>query len=794
MAVPVAAADRAAWLRAELERHNHAYYVLDAPTVSDAEYDALFRELQALEQQHPELQTSDSPTLRVGGRPLPQFDSVRHDVPMLSIQTETDTEASGAYNFDARVRRELDLPDSAPPVEYAAELKFDGLAVSLRYENGVFVRGATRGDGSTGEDVTQNLRTLRQVPLRLQGEAPPVLEVRGEVYMQRDELARYNAAAEARGDKTLVNPRNAAAGSIRQLDPAIAASRPLRFFAYGVGAVEGWAMPGTHAGVLDALAAFGLPVCEHRAVLRGAGELADFHSRVAALRDSLPFDIDGVVYKVNSLEIQRRLGFRTREPRWAVAHKYPPQEAQTVVESIDIQVGRTGALTPVARLAPVFVGGVTVTNATLHNADEVERKGGICVGDTVIVRRAGDVIPEVLGVVAERRPSDARPFVMPDACPVCGAHVVREPGEAVTRCSGGFSCRAQRIQAILHFASRRMMDIEGLGERYVERLVEFDYIHGVADLYRLTLDDLLEMKRRADERDGMAAEAGKAGQVATRWAENLLAGIAASKTPKLSRLLFALGIRHVGETTAKTLADWLGSLERVRKAPAPLLAALPDIGATVATAIADFFAEERNVAAVDALFNEGVTPSDEHSPHPGLVERLGWGELFAALGVPRLTPIRARQVAAVVDGATLAEVGLDKARLSSAAIPGDVIDALAGWLAAPGRRGLLAAVATRRHELLAAVPKSEEGAVRAPSPLAGKTLVLTGTLPTLKRDDAKAMIEAAGGKVAGSVSKKTDYVVAGEEAGSKLDKAVELGVAVIDEAELMKLLEEGVKE
>jgi len=793
MPAPVAAADRAAWLRAELERHNHAYYVLDAPTIPDAEYDKLFRELQELERQFPELQTADSPTLRVGGRPLPQFEPVRHDVPMLSIQTETDTEASGAGNFDARVRRELELPESAPAVEYAAELKFDGLAVSLRYESGVFVRGATRGDGATGEDVTQNLRTLRQIPLRLVGDAPPVLEVRGEVYMQRDDLARYNALAESRGEKTLVNPRNAAAGSIRQLDPAIAASRPLRFFAYGIGAVDGWRMPETHSGVLDALAGFGLPVCEHRAVLRGADELANFHRRVAELRDSLPFDIDGVVYKVNSLEIQRRLGFRTREPRWAVAHKYPPQEAQTVVEAIDIQVGRTGALTPVARLAPVFVGGVTVTNATLHNADEVERKGGICVGDTVIVRRAGDVIPEVLGVIAERRPADARPFTMPDACPVCGAHVVREPGEAVTRCSGGFSCRAQRIQAILHFASRRMMDIDGLGERYVERLVEFDYIHGVADLYRLTLDDLLEMKRRADERDGTVPETVKAGQVPTRWAENLLEGIAASRRPSLARLLFALGIRHVGESTAKTLADWLGSVESVRRAPAPLLAALPDIGATVAAAIADFFAEERNVRAVDDLLcpEVGVAPADEHPPHPGLAEKLAWHELYAALGVSRLTPVRAKQLAAVVDGETLAAQGINPAALSSAGIPGDVIDALDDWLKGPGNRGLLAALALRRSELLAALPATPVGG-EVTAPLAGKTFVLTGTLPTLKRDEAKDLIEAAGGKVSGSVSKKTNYVVAGEEAGSKLEKAIELGVAVIDEAQLKKLLAEGV--
>lgn len=794
MAEPIAAAERAAWLRAELERHNHAYYVLDAPTIPDAEYDRLFGELLELERQYPMLQRADSPTLRVGGMPLPEFASVRHEVPMLSIQTETDTQASGAGNFDARVRRELGLPESAPPIEYAAELKFDGLAVSLRYEQGVFVRGATRGDGSTGEDVTQNLRTLRQIPLRLDGNVPPVLEVRGEVYMRRDDLARYNAQAELRGEKTLVNPRNAAAGSIRQLDPAIAASRPLRFFAYGVGAVEGWDMPQTHAGVLDALAAFGFPVCEHRAVLRGAEALADFHRRVAAMRDSLGFDIDGVVYKVNSLALQRRLGFRTREPRWAVAHKYPPQEAQTVVEAIDIQVGRTGALTPVARLAPVFVGGVTVTNATLHNADEVERKGGICVGDTVIVRRAGDVIPEVLGVIAERRPSDARPFVMPDACPVCGAHVVREPGEAVTRCSGGFSCSAQRIQAILHFASRRMMDIDGLGERYVERLVEFGYVHGVADLYRLTLDDLLEMKRRADERDGTVPETAKAGQVPTRWAENLLEGIAASRRPSLARLLFALGIRHVGESTAKTLADWLGSVERVRRAPAPLLAVLPDIGATVATAIADFFAEERNGRAVDDLLcpEIGVVPADEHPPHPGLGEKLAWRELYAALGVPRLTPVRARQLAAVVDGETLAAEGVDTAALSSAGISGDVIDALAGWLKEPGNRGLLAALARRRSELLAALPATPAEGV-AEALLAGKTFVLTGTLPTLKRDEAKDLIEAAGGKVAGSVSKKTNYVVAGEEAGSKLEKAIELGVPVIDEMQLKKMLEEGVE-
>jgi len=783
-------AKRAAWLRQELERHNHAYYVLDAPTIPDAEYDKLFRELQALEARFPELAGADSPTLRVGGKPLAQFPSVVHAVPMLSIQTETDVEASGAFNFDARVRKELELGAIDPPVCYVAELKFDGLAISLRYEQGVLVQGATRGDGTTGEDVTQNLRTIRQIPLRLKGAAPEVLEVRGEVYMRRDDLVRYNAQAEARGDKTLVNPRNGAAGSVRQLDPAVAASRPLSFFAYGIGEVVGWSLPATHSGLLDALADLGFPVCAHRAVAQGPAALAEFHAAMGALRPSLPFDIDGVVYKVDSLELQARLGFRSREPRWAVAHKYPAEEALTRVTAIDIQVGRTGALTPVARLEPVFVGGVTVTNATLHNEDEIVRKGGICVGDTVTVRRAGDVIPEVVGVVAERRPADAVRFQMPKACPVCGSHVVREEGEAIARCSGGFACRAQRIQAIIHFAGRRMMDIEGLGERYVERLVEFDFVRGVADLYRLTLDDLLEMKRRADEKDGVTPETVKQGQVPTRWAENLLDGIAASKAPKLARLLFALGIRHVGESTAKTLADWLGTLDRVRRTPAPLLVVLPDIGATVAAAIAEFFAEPHNGEAIDALLAAGVVPADEHAPPAGLAGRLGWADLYAALGIARLTPVRARQLAELLpDGAALAEVRPGHPALFG--LPGEVAEALLAWLDEAGHREMVRGLAIVRDELLAALP---EGGGEESQPLAGQTLVLTGTLPTLKRDEAKAMIEAAGGKVAGSVSKKTNYVVAGEEAGSKLDKAMELGVAVIDEAQLLALLEKGIPE
>ena len=680
--------ERAAALRAQLQHHAHLYYTLDAPELPDAEYDRLFQELQTLEEAHPELRTPDSPTQRILGQILPGFATVRHAVPMLSIRTETDTEASGAIAFDVRVRKELGLSPLDPSVEYEAELKFDGLAVSLRYEHGVLVQGATRGDGEAGEDVTQNIRTLRQIPLRLQGSAvPEVLEVRGEVFMRRDDFEALNErqrekiAAGARNEKTFVNPRNAAAGALRQLDPAIAASRPLSFYAYGYGEVQGWdAMPETHSGILDALVRFGLPVSDHRTVAAGAPELVEFHKKIAALRDSLPFDIDGVVYKVNALALQQRLGFVSREPRWAVAHKYPAQEQLTTVQAIDVQVGRTGKLTPVAKLAPVFVGGVTVTNATLHNEEEARRKD-VRIGDTVVVRRAGDVIPEVVSVVLDRRPEGTVPFSMPDACPVCGSAVGREEGEVDTRCTAGLFCSAQRKQAVLHFAQRRAMDIENLGEKLIDQLVDGGLIHSLPDLYELQLDTLAGLDRMGE-----------------KSAQNLLDGLEKSRHTTLARFIYGLGIRHVGETTAKDLARHFGRLDALLAADEQALLQVPDVGPVVASSIRHFLEEPHNREVIERLRAHGVT----------------WPES---------------------DGA---------------------VDSM------------------------------------APQPLAGKTFVLTGTLPGMSRDQAKELLEAAGAKVAGSVSKKTDYVVAGAEAGSKLEKAQALGVAVLDEAGMLELLAQAV--
>ncbi|MBK9027223.1 MAG: NAD-dependent DNA ligase LigA [Propionivibrio sp.] len=671
--------ERALELRAEIEKHDHQYYVLDAPLISDDEYDRLFRELQALEQAHPELLTADSPTQRVGGKVLDGFASVRHVVPMLSIRTETDTTASGAFAFDARVRRELKLSEDDPPVEYAAELKFDGLAINLRYEDGVLVSAATRGDGETGEEVTANVRTVGQIPLRLRTEEPPVvLEVRGEIYMKRDDFLRFNARAEAAGKKMLVNPRNGAAGSIRQLDSHIAASRPLSFYAYGLGEVQGWKVPDTHSAVLDALSNFALPVCAERAVLQGPQPLADFHRRIGERRASLPFDIDGVVYKVNALALQAQLGFVSREPRWAVAHKYPAEETNTEVLGIDIQVGRTGALTPVARLAPTFVGGVTVTNATLHNEDEIRRKD-IRVGDTVVVRRAGDVIPEVVRVLPEKRPIMAAEFVMPGFCPICGSHVVRSENETVARCSGGLFCPAQRKQALIHFASRRAMDIEGLGDKLVEQLVDGGVVRTPADLYKMGLLALVSLERMAD-----------------KSASNLLAAIEKSKQTTLARFIYALGIRNVGETTARDLARHFGSLDRILAADEDALMQVDDVGPVVAQCLREFCAEPHNLEVVEQLRAAGVV----------------WAE----------NPVE-KTTQPVED-----------------------------------------------------------------SVLAGKVFVLTGTLPSMTRDEARAMIDAAGGRANATVSKKTDYLLAGAEAGSKLEKALKLGVAVIDEAQFRLML------
>lgn len=681
---PASVAGRAAALRAELHAHAHRYYVLDEPTIPDSEYDKLFKELQAIEAAHPELLTPDSPTQRVGGKPLDQFASVRHKVPMLSIRTETDTEATGAQNFDTRVRKELGLAESDPPVEYVAELKFDGLAMSLRYENGVLVQAATRGDGEVGEDVTQNIRTINQIPLRLPADAPPVMEVRGEVYMRRadfealNEKQREKIAQGAKGEKTFVNPRNAAAGGVRQLDPALAARRRLSFFAYGLGDIsppeEGGPAFETHFQLLLTLKSWGFPVAAQTQLAQGAPELIAFHQTMGKQRDSLPYDIDGVVYKVNSLALQKKMGFVTREPRWAVAHKYPAQEQLTTVLAIEVQVGRTGKLTPVAKLAPVFVGGVTVTNATLHNEDEARRKD-VRVGDTVIVRRAGDVIPEVVSVLLDKRVQDAPQFTMPHKCPVCGSDAVREEGEADYRCTGGLFCGAQRKEAILHYAHRRAVEVEGLGDKLVEQLVDANVIRTLPDLYKLGLTALASLDRMAE-----------------KSANNLLEALEKSKQTTLPRFLFGLGIRHVGEATAKELARHFGKLDAIMDATEEQLLEVSDVGPIVAQSIRTFFEQAHNREVVEQLRACGVA----------------WEE--------------------------------------------------------------------------------GEPAARAPQPLSGKTFVITGTLPTLSRDEAKDRVEAAGGKVAGSVSKKTDYVVAGEEAGSKLVKAQTLGVPVIDEAALLALL------
>jgi DNA ligase (NAD+) len=657
---------------------------LDSPTIPDEEYDILFRKLQALEAENPELNSLDSPTQRVGGAVSKQFETVRHSVPMLSIRTDTDTTAMGAYEFDSRVRKELD--DYKKPIEYVAELKFDGLGISLRYENHVLVRAATRGDGEEGEDVTANVRTIRDIPLSLDDDAPAILEVRGEIFMRRRDFEDLNAnqreriASGEKGLKLFANPRNAAAGSVRQLDSKITASRKLSFFAYGLGepikTIPGRKLPTKHSELLELLRQWGFTICRDTITTSFAEELSNFHRDIGDRRNQIPFDIDGVVYKVDSLELQRRLGFISREPRWAVAHKFPAQEKYATVTAIDVQVGRTGKLTPVARLEPVKVGGVIVTNATLHNESEVHRKD-IRVGDQVIVRRAGDVVPEVVSLAPVLQSANARgsQFFMPTHCPECGAIAIREPGEVDYRCSGSLSCPAQLKQAVLHFAHKRVMDIDGLGDRLVETLVDAKLVRELHQIYQLGVGALMKLEG-----------------IGYKTATNIVKAIEQSKTTTLSRFLFSLGIRHIGESTSKDLARHFGSFDAIMLATKEELLQVNDVGEVVATSILTFFSQEKNVNTVNELRRCGVQ----------------WEET--------------------------------------------------------------------------------SGDATLPKPLAGKTFVLTGSLPTLSRDAAQDRIEAAGGKVSSSVSLKTDYVLAGEEAGSKLDKAIELNVPVIDEAAFLEML------
>lgn len=668
-------AERAEEIRRLIAFHDHQYYVLDAPMVTDNEYDGLFRELQALEQDHPDLITPDSPTQRVGGQAIKAFGSINHRVAMLSLNNAF--EDKELINFDKRIREGLGFDE----IEYAVEPKFDGLAITLTYENGIFIQGATRGDGYAGEDVSHNLKTIRSIPQRLATNNPPkLLEVRGEVLMFKADFEQLNKDQASRGEKLFANPRNAAAGSLRQLDPNITATRPLSFFAYGLGATEGIAAFASHSANMDYLQSLHLPVCKERATVKGVEGLLTYYQRIGEMRDELPFDIDGVVYKVNSLSQQAELGFVSRAPRWAIAHKFPAQEAYTVVLDIDVQVGRTGAITPVARLKPVFVGGVTVTNATLHNEDEMRRKG-VMIGDTVSIRRAGDVIPEVVSVLFEKRNNDARQFIMPTSCPVCGSRIKKQEDEAVARCTGGIFCAAQRKQALIHFASRKAMDIEGFGEKLVEQLVDQNLTHTLADIYRLDLKDLANLDRMAE-----------------KSAQNIIDALNQSRKTTLARFIYALGIRNVGEATAKDLARFFGSIEAIKSADIDKLQEVPDVGPVVAESIKNFFSETHNQEVIDAL-----TKSQEHG---------------------------------------------------GAGIYWDTVEAQSP------QTGLLS----------------------------GKTFVLTGTLPTLGREEAKALLENAGAKVSGSVSKKTDYILAGSEAGSKLDKAIQLGINILDEAAFLEML------
>ena len=787
--VPAAMLARAAELRGHIEQANYCYHVLDDPQVPDAEYDQWMRELEALEAAHPTLATPDSPTRKVGARAHGGFAEVRHQQPMLSLtnafEQAGDTERERFREVAEFVQRIEHTTGRVDPL-FSVEPKLDGLAMSLRYEHGVLVQGATRGDGETGEDVTANVRTIRAIPLHLRGTGwPDVLEVRGEVIMLRKDFEAFNARVRARGEKPLANPRNGAAGSLRQLDPAVTARRRLSFFAYALGVVEGGELPPTHSQTLQQFRDWGLPVSPEVGMARGLAQLLAYFRRIGAKRDALPYDIDGVVYKLDDYAGQREMGFVARAPRWAIAHKFPAQEQLTTVAAIEIQIGRTGAATPVARLEPVQVAGVMVANATLHNADQVARLD-VRVGDTVIVRRAGDVIPEVVRVVLDQRPADSVPWTMPAACPVCGSALVREEGASAWRCSGGLVCLAQRKEALIHFASRRAMDIDGLGERYVDALVELEIVRTPADLYALTVERFVAMKQAIDERDGTTPETVKRGKVATRWAENLVAGIDASRATTLARFLFALGIMHIGESTAKTLAAWFGQLALVRNAPAALLRVLPDVGEAVAQSIAAFFAQPGNQQAVDALLQAGVHCTDETAPSPRWRQRLDLGVLLAGRSVRQLSAGRAALLASHYPTVS-ALLAADPTQWVAAGLPSAAATNLQAFLADVDNLAALRRDEAAVQQLLGTIPANAEVATK---PLEGQTFVLTGTMPTLARDQAKARLEALGATVSGSVSKKTNVVVAGVEAGSKLTRAHELGVAVWDEAQLLALLAE----
>ncbi len=826
-------ATRIADLRRRIDDANHRYYVLDDPSIPDADYDRLLRELEALEAAHPEFADPASPTQRVGIRPSAGFEEVTHAVPMLSLGNAFSDEE--VQDFVRRIQERLELEN---PV-FSVEPKLDGLAISLRYEHGRFVRGATRGDGATGEDVTANLRTIKAIPLHLRGEDwPEVLEVRGEVYMPLAGFAAYNRRALEQGEKVLANPRNGAAGSLRQLDPRITAKRPLAFYAYAVGVVEGAELPETHSATLQRLRDWGFPVSDRNDVVAGTEGLLGYYRRMGAARESLPFDIDGVVYKLDDYAGQREMGFVSRAPRWAIAHKFPAQEQSTVLDAIEIQIGRTGAATPVARLRPVQVAGVVVTNATLHNADQIARLD-VRVGDTVIVRRAGDVIPEIVRVVPEHRPAGAEPWQMPTVCPICGSEIVSEEGEVVWRCSGELTCAAQRKEAIRHFASRRAMDIEGLGEKLIELLAETDVLKSPADIFGLTLDDLLLVRLVLDvepatvegelrvhlagdqpedvrrlltetssensafsevnlQRDQWKADVvsrlrqqgarfdWNRKKIATKWAENLIEAIDRSRQTTLERFLFALGIEHVGESTAKALSAWFGGLESIRHLPWPLFKRVPDIGGEVARALGHFFDQPGNQAVIDQLLERGVRIGDAHAPSAKLRPELNLATLLTDLEIPKVTRIRADQLAAAFTDAKALRDAPEHAFVT-AGLPADSARALAAWLGEDANATLL----TRAGEALASLrARLPEGDDTPAGPLEGKTVVLTGGLSSMSRDEAGAKLEALGAKVAGSVSKKTSLVVAGEAAGSKLTKAQELGIEIWDEAALLAFLAE----